>query len=61
MPTTEAGTVLKRCTGNTGTAAGITDAFARYGDKVKPDVIVRVVRRCRRELDIISGPALPDC
>lgn len=33
---------------------------AAFGSRVPPAVIVAVVRRCRRELDIVSGPPLPE-
>jgi hypothetical protein len=31
-----------------------------YEHQLSPATVIGVVRRCRRELDIISGPALPE-
>ena len=34
--------------------------FDLFGPRLTMPTIVAVVRRCRRELDIVSGPALPE-
>ena len=34
--------------------------YAEFGSRLPMPLVVTTVRRCRRELDIIDGPALPE-
>ena len=42
----------------------LADVVDRLGDefdlRLGRTTVVRVVRRCRRELDIVAGPAIPE-
>jgi hypothetical protein len=45
----------------TESAADVVERLlAEFESRVAPPVVVMTVRRCRRELDIIAGPALPE-
>lgn len=49
-----------RDTVEVGSLADVTEQlFAAFESQLDLPLIVRVVRRCRRELDIRSGPATP--
>jgi hypothetical protein len=42
------------------TLADLVDRLAaQFGERVSVPLIVRTVRRCRRELDIVAAPAAP--